>query len=238
MLSKGALLFYFAGRSKAKHWQPAASFLIHHPLPLLSPQALVGYLREAERTEVPEEFSYTHGRYRCWVSLGVTHFLVPDASLAAHVAGILAGLLHIYTPRACECPESSGRSRGEVGGKRCASEVVAASFERAGLTFNREEEGQQQNTGGALSACRTKRQLEVFAGLIRVPLPPASPRAGLALWRQLTGRQPPMRLQAGMLQRHRGRWWWDALGHALVGGAAIALVLMRRRSLARAGPGQ
>ena len=33
-------------------------------------------------------------------------------------------------------------------------------------------------------------------------------------------------------------WWWDALGHALVGGATIALVLMRRRSLARAGPGQ
>ena len=66
-------------------------------------QALVGYLREAERGPyVDEEFPYTHGRYRCWLSLGVTHWLVPNASLAGHVSGIAAGLLTIYLPQACE----------------------------------------------------------------------------------------------------------------------------------------
>ncbi|GAB4819441.1 hypothetical protein N2152v2_006487 [Parachlorella kessleri] len=116
-------------------------------------QALVGYLREAERGPyVDEEFPYTHGRYRCWLSLGVTHWLVPGASLAGHVSGIAAGLLTIYVPQ-----------------------------------------------------------------------------AWTQLWRRATGRRPPMQLQAGVLQRHRTRWWKDLLGHLVVGGGTVAIILLRRR---------
>ncbi len=99
-----------------------APFLFY-PLPRPSPssllvalfsQALVGYLREAERGPfIEEEYPYVHGRYRCWLSLGVSHWLVPNASLAGHVSGIAAGLLMIYLPQACEWLE---RLLGVIGG--------------------------------------------------------------------------------------------------------------------------
>lgn len=43
--------------------------------------------------EMPAKFS-------CWASLAVTQYLVPQASFTGHLCGLLAGLLHVYIPKA------------------------------------------------------------------------------------------------------------------------------------------
>ena len=43
--------------------------------------------------EVPAKFS-------CWISLAVTQILVPQASFTGHLCGVLAGLMHVYIPKA------------------------------------------------------------------------------------------------------------------------------------------
>ncbi|DBA96327.1 TPA: hypothetical protein ACH3X3_002504 [Trebouxia sp. C0006] len=43
--------------------------------------------------EAPAKFS-------CWISLAVTQFLVPQASFTGHLCGVLAGLVHVYIPKA------------------------------------------------------------------------------------------------------------------------------------------
>ena len=185
----------------------------------------MGYLREAERGVLSEEFAYTHGRYRCWVSLGVTHWLVPGASLAGHVAGIAAGLLHIYVPQACECAAlccAALRSPAAARAPACSSPRPAAASLLA--------------RPGLLAAGWTGRTPAAAGGgsILAVSCSFRRCHAGLELWRRVTGRQPPMRLQAGTLQRHRTRWWRDLLGHLVVGAGTVAVVLMRRRALERA----
>ena len=43
--------------------------------------------------EAPAKFS-------CWISLAVTQILVPQASFTGHLCGVLAGLMHVYIPKA------------------------------------------------------------------------------------------------------------------------------------------
>ena len=38
-------------------------------------------------------------KFYCWLTLAVNQLLVPQASLAGHLCGIAAGLLHIYIPK-------------------------------------------------------------------------------------------------------------------------------------------
>ncbi len=50
--------------------------------------------------EAPAKFS-------CWISLAVTQILVPQASFTGHLCGVLAGLMHVYIPKAGlepQCP--------------------------------------------------------------------------------------------------------------------------------------
>ncbi|DBB01243.1 TPA: hypothetical protein ACH3X1_001113 [Trebouxia sp. C0004] len=47
--------------------------------------------------EAPAKFS-------CWISLAVTQILVPQASFTGHLCGVLAGLLHVYIPKAGMIP--------------------------------------------------------------------------------------------------------------------------------------
>lgn len=39
-------------------------------------------------------------RFCCWASLAVSQVLVPQASLTGHVCGVIAGLAHVYIPKA------------------------------------------------------------------------------------------------------------------------------------------
>ena len=39
-------------------------------------------------------------RFSCWASLAVTQMLVPQASLTGHLCGVIAGLAHVYIPKA------------------------------------------------------------------------------------------------------------------------------------------
>lgn len=39
-------------------------------------------------------------RFSCWASLAVTQVLVPQASLTGHLCGVVAGLAHVYIPKA------------------------------------------------------------------------------------------------------------------------------------------
>ncbi len=48
--------------------------------------------------EAPAKFS-------CWISLAVTQFLVPQASFTGHLCGVLAGLMHVYIPKAGMKPQ-------------------------------------------------------------------------------------------------------------------------------------
>lgn len=43
--------------------------------------------------DIPAKFS-------CWANLAVTQLLVPQASLTGHLCGIVAGLAHMYIPKA------------------------------------------------------------------------------------------------------------------------------------------
>lgn len=43
--------------------------------------------------DIPAKFS-------CWATLAVTQLLVPKASLTGHLCGIVAGLIHVYIPKA------------------------------------------------------------------------------------------------------------------------------------------
>lgn len=54
--------------------------------------------------EMPAKFS-------CWASLAVTQFLVPEASFTGHLCGVLAGLLHVYIPKAVQ--EVKWRVKGQ-----------------------------------------------------------------------------------------------------------------------------
>jgi len=45
---------------------------------------------------------YMPAKFSCWASLAVTQFLVPQASFTGHLCGVLAGLLHVYIPKAGE----------------------------------------------------------------------------------------------------------------------------------------
>ena len=67
-------------------------------------QVVGGYMREADlavaQVEVPEEFVLTAGRLGAWPSLLLSHALVPNASLAGHLCGVAAGVLHMYAARA------------------------------------------------------------------------------------------------------------------------------------------
>lgn len=196
-----------------------------------APQALAGYLREADRGGlVEEEYPYTHGRYRCWLQLGVTHFLVPQASLAGHVSGIAAGLLLVYAPQACEC----GRARRAHVHVHAHSPGGHAARRCAGLWVVRRSRNEPRCV---LCAPSEPAQTQLSASTCELPLPMAcvkracpllSARAGAALWRRLTGRQPPMRLRAGSLVRHRTRWWKDLLGHLVIGAGTVGVIVMRR----------
>lgn len=39
-------------------------------------------------------------RFSCWASLAVSQVLVPQASLTGHLCGVIAGLAHVYIPKA------------------------------------------------------------------------------------------------------------------------------------------
>jgi len=39
-------------------------------------------------------------KFSCWISLAVTQILVPQASFTGHLCGVLAGLMHVYIPKA------------------------------------------------------------------------------------------------------------------------------------------
>jgi hypothetical protein len=87
------------------------------PAPL---QVVGGYMREADMAvaamEVPEEFVLTAGRLGAWPSLLLSHALVPNASLAGHLCGAAAGVLHVYAARALAW--AWRRLRGGGGGQR------------------------------------------------------------------------------------------------------------------------
>ncbi len=44
-------------------------------------------------------------KFSCWISLAVTQFLVPQASFTGHLCGVLAGLMHVYIPKAGMKPQ-------------------------------------------------------------------------------------------------------------------------------------
>ena len=39
-------------------------------------------------------------KFSCWISLAVSQILVPQASFTGHLCGVLAGLMHVYIPKA------------------------------------------------------------------------------------------------------------------------------------------
>ena len=39
-------------------------------------------------------------KFSCWASLAITQLIVPQASFTGHLCGIIAGLAHIYLPKA------------------------------------------------------------------------------------------------------------------------------------------
>ena len=43
---------------------------------------------------------YMPARFSCWASLAVSQLLVPQASLTGHLCGVIAGLAHVYIPKA------------------------------------------------------------------------------------------------------------------------------------------
>ena len=47
--------------------------------------------------DIPAKFS-------CWANLAVTQLLVPQSSLTGHLCGIVAGLRHVYIPKAGTAP--------------------------------------------------------------------------------------------------------------------------------------
>lgn len=44
-------------------------------------------------------------QYRCWVDLLRNQVMIPQASFTGHVCGILAGLVHVFLPKAGDKPE-------------------------------------------------------------------------------------------------------------------------------------
>lgn len=39
-------------------------------------------------------------KFACWASLATTQLLIPQASMTGHLCGVIAGLAHVYIPRA------------------------------------------------------------------------------------------------------------------------------------------
>ncbi|KAL0047259.1 hypothetical protein WJX82_011023 [Trebouxia sp. C0006] len=67
--------------------------------------------------EAPAKFS-------CWISLAVTQFLVPQASFTGHLCGVLAGLVHVYIPKAVQ--EVRWRLAGQNGDQLVATRLARA----------------------------------------------------------------------------------------------------------------